>query len=74
MQACHWKAHNTFANFYLKHLTWSDNDNNMYLGLVVAAQVLDPSPHTSHPGKEKKGRAHPLQPGRQESKSQGLGI
>ena len=31
MQACHWKAHNTFTNFYLKYLTWSDNDNNMYL-------------------------------------------
>ena len=45
MQACHWKAHNTFTNFYLKDLTWSDNDNNMYLGPVVAAQqVLDPSP------------------------------
>ena len=44
MQACHWKAHNTFTNFYLKDLTWSDNDNNMYLGPVVAAQqVLDPS-------------------------------
>ena len=24
MQACHWKAHNTFTNFYLKDLTWSD--------------------------------------------------
>ena len=48
MQACHWKAHNTFTNFYLKDLTWSDNDNNMYLGPVVAAQqVLDPSPQTS---------------------------
>ena len=23
MQACHWKAHNTFTNFYLKDLTWS---------------------------------------------------
>ena len=57
MQACHWKAHNTFTNFYLKDLTWSDNDNNMYLGPVVAAQqVLDPSPQTSYPRKEKKGR------------------
>ena len=37
MQACHWKAHNTFTNFYLKDLTWSDNDNNMYLGSVVVA-------------------------------------
>ena len=54
MQACHWKAHNTFTNFYLKDLTWSDNDNNMYLGPVVAAQqVLDPSPQTSCPRKEK---------------------
>ena len=32
MQACHWKAHNTFTNFYLKDLTWTDNNNNMYLG------------------------------------------
>ena len=38
IQACHWKAHNTFTNFYLKDLTWSDNDNNMYLGQVVAVQ------------------------------------
>ena len=56
MQACHWKAHNTFTIFYLKDLTWSDNDNNMYLGPVVVAQpVLDPSPQTSYPQKEKKG-------------------
>ena len=56
MQACHWKAHNTFTNFYLKDLTWSDNDNNMYLGPVVTAQqVLDPSSQTSHPRKEKGG-------------------
>ena len=42
--------------FYLKDLTWSDNDNNMYLGPVVGAQqVLDPSPQTAHPRKEKKG-------------------
>ena len=32
MQACHWKARNTFTNFYLKDRTWSDTDNNMYLG------------------------------------------
>ena len=56
MQACHWKAHNTFTNFYLKDLTWSDTDNNLYLGPVVAAQqVLDPSPQTSCPRKEKRG-------------------
>ena len=56
MQACHWKARNTFTNFYLKDFTWSDNDNNMYLGpVVVAQQVLDPSPQISYPRKEKKG-------------------
>ena len=67
MQACRWKAYNTFTNFYLKDLTWSDNDNNMYLGPVVAAQkVLDPSPQTRCPQKEKRG-AHPLQPSLQES-------
>ena len=61
MQACHWKPHNTFTNFYLKDLAWSDNDNNMFLGPVVAAQqVLDPFPQ-SNPQKEKKGGAHPLQ-------------
>ena len=55
MQACHWKADNTFTNFYLKDLAWSDNDNNMYLGpVVVAQQVLDPSPETTHLRKEKK--------------------
>ena len=56
MQAGQWKAHNTFTNFYLKDLTSSDNDNNIYLGpVVVAQQVLDPSPQTSYPRKEKKG-------------------
>ena len=54
MQACHWKAHNTFTNFYLKDLTWSDN-NNMYLGPVVEAQVLDPSPQHAHLREENKG-------------------
>ena len=55
MQAGHWKAHNIFTNFDLKDLTWSD-DNNMYLGpVVVALQVLDPCPQTSHPQKEKRG-------------------
>ena len=60
MQACHWKAHNTFTNFYLKDLTWSDSYNNLYLGPVVAAQqVLDPSPQTTRPQKEKKGGGTP---------------
>ena len=43
-----------FSSFYLKDLTWSDN--NMYLGPVVAAQkALDLSPQTSYPRKEKGG-------------------
>ena len=59
MQACHWKAHNTFTNFYLKDLTWSDNDNNMYVGpVVVAQQVLDPSPQHIHLWEEKKVEGH----------------
>ena len=58
MQACHWKTYlkTHFQIFYLKDLSWLDNDNNMYLGLVVVAQqVLDPSPQPSYPRKEKKG-------------------
>ena len=56
MQACHWKAHNTFTNFYLKDLTWSDNDNNMYLSPVVAAQqVLDPFPSDQLSSERKQG-------------------
>ena len=31
MQASHWKDHNKFTNFYLRDLTLSDNDNNLYL-------------------------------------------
>ena len=62
IQACHWKAHNTFTIFFLEDLTWSDNGNNMYLGPVVAAQqVLDPSPQTSHYRKEKKSSSPSLQ-------------
>ena len=74
MQTCHWKAHNTFTNCYLKDLTWLDNDNNLYLGPVeVAQQILDPSSQTSYHREEKKG-AHLLQPSLQEYKSQVLGI
>ena len=64
MQACHWKADNTFTNFYLKDLTLSD----IYLGPVAAAaqQVLDPSPQTSHPREETRG-APSLQQSLQES-------
>ena len=43
---------------FLKDLSWSD-DNNMYVGPVVAAQqVLDPSPQTRYPRKEKGGTCY----------------
>ena len=80
MQACHWKAHNTFTNFYLKDLTWSDNDNNMYLGQLVVVQQVLPlrrgiiGKKVGRGGGGGGGGAHPLQPSLQESKSQGLGI
>ena len=46
----------TVGYFYLKDLTWSDNDNNMYLGPVVAAQqVLDPSPSDQVSSERKEG-------------------
>ena len=52
IQASNWKAQNSFTIFYLKGLTLSDNDKNMYLGPVVATQqVLDPSPQATHPRK-----------------------
>ena len=52
MQACHWKAH---THFYLKDLTWSENNNNRYLGpVVVAQQVLDPSSQHTHLREEKE--------------------
>ena len=63
MQACHWKAHNTFTNSYLKDLTWSDNNNNMYLGPVVAAQVLDPSPSHQSSSERKEGTVKGTQTG-----------
>ena len=45
--------------FYLKDLTWSDN-NNIYLGPVVAAQqVLDPSPQHTYLREEKGGGGTP---------------
>ena len=61
-------------HFYLKDLTWSDNDNICVGPVVAAQQVLHPSPQTTFPHKEKEGGLHPLQPSLQESESQGLGI
>ena len=36
LAACHWKAHNTFTQFYLKDLAWADSEL-YHLGPVVAA-------------------------------------
>ena len=55
MQACQLESSQHIYKFYLKDLSWSD-DNNMYLGPVVAAQqVLDPSPQHTPLREEKKG-------------------
>ena len=37
LSACHWKAHNTFTQFYLKDLAWAEL---YHLGPVVAAQQI----------------------------------
>ena len=58
---------NTFTNFYLKDLTWSDND-------TICIWVLNSSTQTTHTWKEKGGGVHPLRLSLQESKSQDLGI
>ena len=51
-----WTKSCKFVKFLPKDPTWSDNDNNMYLGPVVAAQqVVDPSPQTSYSRKERGG-------------------
>ena len=39
LSACHWKAHNTFTQFYLKDLAWADFEL-YHLGPVVAAQQI----------------------------------
>ena len=39
LSACHWKAHNTFTQFYLKDLAWADSDL-YHLGPIVAAQQI----------------------------------
>ena len=39
LSACHWKAHNTFTQFYLKDLAWADSQL-YHLGPVVAAQQI----------------------------------
>ena len=39
LSACHWKAHNTFTQFYLKDVAWADSEL-YHLGPVVAAQQV----------------------------------
>ena len=39
LAACHWKAHTTFTQFYLKDLAWADSEL-YHLGPVVAAQQV----------------------------------
>ena len=39
LSACHWKAHNTFMQFYLKDISWADSEL-YHLGPVVAAQQV----------------------------------
>ena len=39
LSACHWKAHNTFTQFYVKDLAWADSEL-YHLGPVVAAQQI----------------------------------
>ena len=39
LSACHWKAHNTFTQFYLKDLAWADSEL-YHLGPIVAAQQI----------------------------------
>ena len=39
LSACHWKPHNTFTQFYLKDVAWSDSEL-FHLGPVVAAQQI----------------------------------
>ena len=75
MQACHWKAHNTFTNFYLKDLTWSDN-NQQYVSGTSSSGTTSPRPFLSacptSGRKEGGGHTHCSQVFR--SLSQGLGI
>ena len=39
LSACHWKSHNTFAQFHLKDVAWADSEL-YHLGPVVAAQQI----------------------------------
>ena len=66
MQACHWKAHNTFTNFYLKDLTWS---RQQYVSGTSGCSTTSPRSFPSDQlfSERKEAGAHPLQPSLQES-------
>ena len=68
MQACHWKAHNTFTNFYLKDLTWS-RQRQQYVSGTSGGSTTSPRsfPSDQLSSERKEGGAHPLQPSLQES-------
>ena len=40
LSVCHWKLHNTFTQYYLKDVAWSDSEL-FHLGPVVAAQQIN---------------------------------
>ena len=46
MEACSWKAHNTFTDFYLKDLTLI-RDDLLSLGPLSVAQTVVVPPHSS---------------------------
>ena len=41
LSACHWKAHNTFTQFYLKDLAWTDSELYQFGPVVTAQQIYD---------------------------------
>ena len=39
VSACHWKAHNTFTQFYLKDVAWADSELSHLVPIVAAQQI-----------------------------------
>ena len=67
-QACHWKAHNTFTNFYLK--TFLVRQRQQYVSGTRSGGTTSPRSFPSDQlssERKKGGGAHPLQPSLQES-------
>ena len=65
MQAGHWKAHNTFTNFYLRPYLV----RQQYVSGASSSGTTGPRPFPSEQSssERKEGGAHPLQPSLQES-------